>query len=154
MKRISLTIVVGALFLTLFASVAIAATISCAGQRSNCDGTSGDDEITGTDRRDEIEALGGNDEVFARGGNDLVNAGPDNDRVNGGSGDDTLQGSEGNDTITGGTGQDKIYGGLGDDTLRARDGFKDEIHCDGGIDTIIIDRKDTFTDDCNKVIRP
>lgn len=105
--------VVGALFLTLFASVVIAATINCADDRLSCYGTENADQITGTDSRDEIEALQSNDTANANGG------------------DDSLQGSSGKGDMTGCFCQDDVFGGKGIDTIRDRVGDRDEIRCDG-----------------------
>ena len=63
---------------SVFAAVAVAATIT---------GTPGRDNLVGTPDADTINALAGNDRVRALGGNDVVNAGRGRDRVHGGAGE-------------------------------------------------------------------
>jgi hypothetical protein len=101
-----------------------------------CEGTSGDDSITGTpgpdviiggDGRDRLRSgLGddlvcggpGDDLIVGAAGNDTLAGGPGVDRVRGGSGNDTLLGDDDADLLVGGSGADDIDGGAGDDQLR------------------------------------
>lgn len=108
--------------LSIFATVALAATIT------------GDDDpenLRGTNRVDTIVAKGGNDKIDARRGSDSVDAGTGDDRVyarqgadqvDGGDGNDTMHGGIGNDTQRGGAGDDLIYAGLGRDVTYGGDG--------------------------------
>jgi Ca2+-binding RTX toxin-like protein len=77
-----------------------------------CEGTSGDDSITGTPGPDVI--LGGD-------GRDRLRSGLGDDLVCGGPGDDVIVGAAGNDTLAGGGGVDRLRGGSGNDTLLGDD---------------------------------
>ena len=118
-----------------------------------CEGTSGDDSITGTpgpdvilggDGRDRLRSgLGddlvcggpGDDVIVGAAGNDTLAGGPGVDRVRGGSGNDTLLGDDEADLLVGGSGADDIDGGPGDDQLRGG-GDADTIRGGLGIDRI------------------
>jgi len=103
-----------AMMVLVAASVALAAVISCPnGLNGACQGTSGDDTMTGSDavyntgdwgsaHGDIINSLGGSDTLNARGAADDLNGGIGNDKLDGGEGDDTYRftGSWGVDTIT------------------------------------------------------
>lgn len=108
--------------LSVFAAVAMAATIT------------GDDDpesLRGTNQADTITANGGDDKVDARAGADTVDLGVGNDRsyarqgadnVKGGDGDDTMHGGQGHDSQYGDAGNDLIYAGLGRDVTYGGDG--------------------------------
>jgi Ca2+-binding RTX toxin-like protein len=86
-----------------------------------------------------LSGRGGNDDIRARGGSDVAQGGPGNDDV---------YGMEGSDRdVAGGVGNDNLYGGLGDDTLRAAgDGDSDNVYCDEGTDTAIVEVGDLVDD--------
>ena len=118
-----------------------------------CEGTSGDDSITGTpgpdvilggDGRDRLRSgLGddlvcggaGDDVIVGAAGNDTLAGGPGLDRVRGGSGNDTLLGDDDADLLVGGSGADDIDGGPGDDQLRGG-GDADTLRGGLGVDRI------------------
>ncbi|HEY2776463.1 MAG TPA: hypothetical protein VGI77_01035 [Gaiellaceae bacterium] len=100
--------------------------------------------LLGTARNDTLRGLGGNDVLRGLGGNDLLL---------GGAGNDKLYGGAGNDQLLGGPGKDLLYGDAGNDTISARDGAHDTIHCGVGRDTVIADKIDTVSRDCEVVRR-
>ena len=95
--------------------------------------------------------------------------------------DDTLDGGQGNDTLdrrrrartgstatsattpsavtpattpsTAATGADALVGGDGDDTVRASDGYADQLDCGAGQDTAVVDQLDTVNANCEQVSR-
>jgi Ca2+-binding RTX toxin-like protein len=88
----------------------------------------------------------------------------DTEGVHGGNAADTLTGNKqaniiaglaGDDVIDGGPGADHLYGEDGDDTFWALDhqGL-DSISCGDGYDTVLADRRDSVSDDCESVSRP
>jgi Ca2+-binding RTX toxin-like protein len=105
----------------------------------------------------------------------LVRGGPGNDGVVGGNGADNLVGGLGNDAIYGAVGPDKILGGAGNDymidgerkegatdTLVGGTGTdvidpfnepasRDIVSCGAGFDRVLVDGKDVFAPDCEKV---
>lgn len=108
--------------LSVFAAMAMAATIT---------GDDRPENLRGTNKADAITANGGDDRVDARAGADTVELGAGNDRsygrrgadnVKGGDGDDTMYGGQGNDTQYGDTGNDLIFAGLGRDVTFGGDG--------------------------------
>lgn len=85
-----------------------------------------------------------------RGGGDRVDASGVRHRgglvlLKGGPGRDTLIGSRFRDALDGGAGQDSLLAGAGMDQIFARDGFRDEIRCGGGKDTVFRDRRDVVS---------
>jgi len=84
-----------------------------------------------------------NQQAFGQGGRDIVSLG---------EGQDILSGGPGADRLRGGKGRDELYGGSGRDLLRARDGDRDQVHCDKGRDTAFVDRVDRVTS-CERVRR-
>ena len=128
---------------------------------------------------DDRAAGGGGDDYFV-GDAPGVGVGPDNvDRVggddvlHGGAGPDTVNGEGGSDTLVGGDGDDGLFtddlingdsagddakdlasGGAGDDFVDAEDGrglVADEISCGAGHDTVLADRADRVSLDCEVV---
>jgi Ca2+-binding RTX toxin-like protein len=125
----------GVTLAALFAAVALAATVSCAGGGPVCEGTNQPDDITGTNNRDVIFAKKGSDRVEARSGKDELNGQ--------GGGETLLEGENGNDDYFGGngadvlsesgdhTGKDRMFGGDDPDYLEG--GLEsDELHGGGG----------------------
>ena len=85
-----------------------------------------------------------------RGGDDRVDASGVRHRrglvlLKGGPGRDTLIGSRFRDALDGGSGQDILLADAGMDQIFARDGFRDEIRCGGGRDTVSRDRRDVVS---------
>ena len=60
----------------------------------------------------------------------------------GGGGADTLIGTDSYDAIEGGRGAGAIDGGGKPDFIETRDGSRDVVHCGGGRDTLLRDRRD------------
>ncbi len=67
-------------------------------------------------------------------------------------GNDVLSGSREPDTLIGGPGVDELNGFQGDDLIEARDGTYDWTDCDRGVDRLLLDRRDFFSDLCNRAI--
>jgi hypothetical protein len=88
--------------------------------------------LNGSAGRDILRGLGGNDRLFGRGGVDR------------------LFGGRGSDRLVGGTGRDTIEGGPGNDLVESRDGVRDVIRCGTGRDTVIADRLDWISRDCER----
>jgi hypothetical protein len=117
LRRITVFLVVGALLLTTFPAIALAAEITC--------GTSSDRSAhpvicQGTNNSDQIRERKGTkqDDIRARDGNDTINA------------------------RRAGSDADSVYAQPGDDTIRANDGdTRDKIDCGQGTDTATIDVK-------------
>ena len=91
----------------------------------------------------------------------LIDGGPGNDDLAGGGAGDTLRGGTGRDTVRGGLGDDVVDGGPdvdegiegedGDDTVISRDGvFEEAITCGVGEDSLIADRTDEASQDCER----
>jgi len=85
-----------------------------------------------------------------RGGGDRVDASGVRHRrglvlLKGGPGEDTLTGSRFRNVLDGGPGQDILLASVGMDHIFARDGFRDEIRCGGGRDTVSRDRRDVVS---------
>jgi len=98
-------------------------------------GTAHADRLVGTSFADVLNGLGGNDTLLGGGGNDI------------------LRGGAGNDVLDGGLGRDRLEGDAGNDTIRARDGQRDVIDCGSGRDTVVADRIDVVSRNCERVRR-
>lgn len=130
MKRTSVALSLAFLLATVFGGVALAKTIN---------GTAKGETLRGTNSADDMNGRGGNDDLRGRGGADKVQGGPGNDTVYG------MDGSDKN--VAGGVGEDDLYGGVGNDTLRAAgDGDPDNVYCDEGTDTAIVEIGDAVDD--------
>lgn len=114
--------------LSVFAAMAMAATITGSDDPESLRGTNKADTITANGGDDKVDAragadiidLGvGNDRSYARRGHDLVRGGDGDDKLHGGPGNDTQYGDAGNDLIYAGLGRDVTYGGEGNDVLWA-----------------------------------
>jgi hypothetical protein len=99
-------------------------------------GTSRADTMNGTAFGDVLRGLAGNDRLNGRGGNDR------------------LFGGAGHDSLTGGAGVDLLDAGTGNDRISARDGTRDTVRCGPGRDTVVADRRDSVSRDCETVRRP
>ncbi|MGH2907013.1 MAG: calcium-binding protein [Solirubrobacterales bacterium] len=134
-------VVTALLALTVFAAVAVAATIT---------GDDTNEQLIGTNNGDTINALGGNDLVIARGGNDTVDGGVGNDKLFGQRGDDTQNGGDGNDVLHGGWGDDTQHGGAGDDIIFAGVGVDESFGDDGNDKLWALARRDVSGRDDTK----
>jgi hypothetical protein len=96
----------GGVEVVLFASVAVAASLT---------GTGGRDVIEGTDRAEAISGLGGGDTLNGLGNKDTVKGGYGVDEVSGGFGADEAYGNAGDDYLIDApdTGTDLLYGSYG-----------------------------------------
>lgn len=117
-------------------------------------GTELNDILVGTKLKDVMTGLDGNDKLTGGKGNDQVDGGSGNDKLYGGDGNDVVEGRSGNDLIDGGKGKDKLDGGSGNDRIRSRDGFRDEVFCGSGKDTVTVDAKDLVSKTCEKLKKP
>ncbi len=153
---------VGALLLTMAASVAMAhdgfRDFTCKKISPNaCEGTSGKDHIRGTDQPNTIYGRGANDIVAGGGGADDLFGNNDADELRGGLGGtatdpEQLYGGNGNDTVrdrAGGEGDladfDELSGGDNADTLRSDDGdTNDKVDGGAGTDKCVVDKGDQF----------
>ncbi len=138
-KKMTMTVVLGALMLVLTAGAALALSqINCASFEQNpltpqCFGTDQDDLIEGRPVRDIIYANDGDDEVNAEFGKDEVYGEAGRDKIEGGGegpqngpleGLDKLYGGDDNDVlkdIRAGRDFDELRGGEGNDRLTAYD---------------------------------
>ena len=66
---------------------------------------------------------------------------------------DLIRGTPGADRIKGGGGPDRIIARGGKDLIRVRGGGRDRVNCGSGIDTVIADRRDRVTRNCERVRR-
>ncbi len=103
--------------------------------------------LTGTLAGESLAGGLGSDLVDGGGGDDTITGGPGHDVLRGGEGADTIAGDLGNDRVEGGggadilsdgLGSDRLYGGEGDDRLTTSAGPTDELHGEGGNDTLIV----------------
>ena len=128
------------------------------------EGTSAGERIIADRGPATVRGRGGNDRLgttrwtggtalFGDAGNDRLAGNIYEDTLDGGSGNDHLVGAEGNDRLTGGRGRDRLSAGPGADRIAARDGFADRISCGSGRDTVIADRRDRISRDCERVSR-
>jgi hypothetical protein len=125
-------------------------------------GGRGSDVLRGNDADNVIVGGRGSDVLSGRGGDDQLGADVSRvrtssrrtrDRINGGEGQDRIFGSGGANSINGGAGADVVKGGRGGDRIRTRDSSIDELSCDGGRDTVVLDAFDYFADACERVRR-
>lgn len=84
------------------------------------------------------------------------------ERVIGTTGDDhitgdgraqAIQGGGGDDALDGSGGNDALFGEGGNDTIVSRDGSIDVVSCGSGTDTVLADRRDIVSRDCENVSR-
>ena len=116
-------------------------------------GDQGNDLVSGNSGNDTLGGGSGNDRLLGGAGRDDLFGDSGNDRVSGGSGNDRVSGGSGNDRINGGAGRDRLLGGSGNDRVSARDGNRDRINCGGGRDTVVADRIDRVSRNCERVRR-
>jgi hypothetical protein len=113
--------VVGTLAATLSAAVSALRPVT---------GTSKGEVLRGSSKADQIRGYGGADRLYGYRGND------------------TIAGGAGADVVVGGLGSDRLYGGPGNDRINARDGVRDFVYCGSGRDTVMRDRRDALSRDC------
>jgi Ca2+-binding RTX toxin-like protein len=104
-RKVSRTILGVAIVVAVQGSVLAGNPISCPG--GVCNGTTGDDQMTGTGETDYMYAMGGNDTLLGLGSYDDLRGGPGDDRLDGGRGNDQYNTYEypwGTDVITGDAG--------------------------------------------------
>lgn len=171
-KRLGVVLLCTLGLTVLFVGIAVAATrINCDG--GLCNGTNGDNLITGSSRVDYIHARGGADGVNALKGSDRVFGGRGDDdpggspnghnpayRLEGGPGRDVVRGGPGEDSVTDLYGPanghhsdtDHLFGGAGNDYLSAQDGDGlDHLDCGTGRRNLYsIDQGDTVEPNCQK----
>ena len=165
MRKVSLVLVAGVLFLALSAGTALAANIQCPTARQGvCDGTTGPDAMNGTfygrdimsgfSGGDWMNGYGGSDVMFGGAGDDLIFGGAGNDEVLDGFGSDAMSGGPGDDLILVGPGSDLIFGGAGNDVIYADgDLAANRVICGLGFDRVTIDPGDAVSLDCENVRR-
>jgi Ca2+-binding RTX toxin-like protein len=153
MRRSLSVALVALLLVAAFAATALAVTRN---------GGPGPDRLVGTSGADRLNGRGGNDRLGGRGGPDRLNGGSGNDLLFGDAGRDVLAGGPGNDQLLGGGGSDRLMGGRGadvflggggNDSISARDGRGERISCGPGRDTVVADRGDGVSRDCERVSR-
>jgi Ca2+-binding RTX toxin-like protein len=96
---------------------------------------------------------GGNDRMFGGPGADVIDGEGGADRLYGDAGKDRVNGGGGNDRIFGGADADDLSGGAGADEIHSRDSARDTVRCGAGRDTVVADRKDKVSGDCEKITR-
>ena len=150
MRRTAMILVVAALMVGVFASVALATSVVLPG-------TDERDVISGTKQDEVIKGMGGDDTLNGFGGQDVVKGGDGPDEMGGGNGSDKAYGNAGNDNLIDAPDKNKdlLYGGTGDDMVQVRDfpAVKDVVYCGPGTDTAYVDRLDV-TNDCERVRLP
>ena len=67
------------------------------------------------------------------------------------NGPDKLTGTDGANQIRGLGGPDSITGGGSNDTISVADGYKDDVSCGKGTDTVYVDELDVVNADCEEV---
>lgn len=144
-----MVLVVVALMVGVFASVALAA--------SSLVGTDERDVISGTGKDETILGRGGDDTLNGFRGKDVVRGGDGPDEMGGGYGADTIYGNAGNDNLIDAPDKDRdfVYGGIGNDHVQVRDfpAVKDVVYCGPGTDTAYVDRLDV-TKGCERLRLP
>ena len=75
------------------------------------------------------------------------------DQITGDNNPQAILGGDGDDVLDGGGGNDAILGQAGDDTITSRDGRIDVVSCGAGNDTVVADRRDVVSRDCESVTR-
>jgi Ca2+-binding RTX toxin-like protein len=75
------------------------------------------------------------------------------DQITGDSRPQAIVGGDGDDVLDGRGGNDAILGQAGDDTITSTDGRTDVVSCGAGVDTVVADRRDLVSPDCENVTR-
>ena len=177
MRRLILLLTTMAVTLLVASAVALAVNKVGTNAPETLRGTNKADILLGRGANDILIALAGDDNLLGGQGKDIVFGGNErrhNERRLSG-GDKTMAGGSGNDSVISGRGSDHILGeegndllvdgperefatdmvsaGEGDDVVAAvnRPAFEDIVSCGGGLDRVIVDRKDVLAPDCEKV---
>jgi Ca2+-binding RTX toxin-like protein len=116
-------------------------------------GDAGNDTLLGGFGNDRLHGVGGRDAISGSSGRDRINGGPGSDRISGGSSADQIAGDAGNDRIDGNSGTDRISGNSGNDRITSRDNSRDRVNCGSGRDSVLADRKDIVSRNCEQVRR-
>jgi Tol biopolymer transport system component len=109
-------------------------------------------EMDEGEQNDVMCMLAGNDRAISYAGNDILEGGAGSDILDAGADDDVLQGGPGNDVLMAGSGNDRLFGGPGDDELTGGPG-RDQLSCGPGQDTVLADKADAVSRDCETVGR-
>lgn len=75
------------------------------------------------------------------------------DQISGDNRPQAIVGGDGDDVLDGRGGNDAILGQAGDDTITSSDGRTDVVSCGAGVDTVVADRRDIVSPDCENVTR-
>jgi Ca2+-binding RTX toxin-like protein len=135
-RRVALVLGIAGLMLVVVAGVALAASISCAGNGKQCPvGTNGSDQISGTQDTDIATGASGGDTIGLSGGQDFAYGDHGADNVNGESGNgDYVEGGKGPDTLSGGDGDNDVVNAVdqtGSDLAIGGAGINDICLIDG-----------------------
>src|SRR5215211_8728183 len=180
MRRTLLSLTTMVVALLLASGVALAVNKVGTNAPDTLRGTNTADILLGRDANDILIALAGDDTLLGEHGKDIVFGGNErrhnegrllggnknmvggsgNDSVVGGRGSDHILGEEGNDLLLDGPERefatDMVSAGEDDDVVAAvnKPAFEDIVTCGGGLDRVIVDRKDVLAPDCEKVNAP
>ena len=116
-------------------------------------GDAGDDTLLGGFGNDRLHGVSGKDVITGSRGRDRINGGAGSDRIAGGSSGDRIAGDAGSDRINGNSGSDSIKGNSGSDRITSRDNSRDRVNCGLGRDSVVADRKDVVSRNCERVRR-
>ena len=116
-------------------------------------GDSGNDTLLGSFGNDRLHGVSGRDRITGSRGRDRINGGSNGDRISGGSSGDRIAGDAGSDRINGNSGSDRISGNSGNDRITSRDNSRDRVNCGRGRDSVLADRSDIVSRNCERVRR-
>jgi Ca2+-binding RTX toxin-like protein len=116
-------------------------------------GDAGNDTLLGSFGDDRLHGVGGRDVITGSRGRDRINGGSSNDRISGGSSGDRIAGDAGSDLVNGNSGADRISGNSGNDRITSRDSSRDRVTCGSGRDSVVADRRDIVSRNCERVRR-
>ena len=116
-------------------------------------GDSGNDTLLGSFGNDRLHGVRGKDRISGSRGRDRINGGSSGDRISGGSSGDRISGDQGSDRINGNSGNDRIKGNSGNDRITSLDNSRDRVNCGTGRDSVLADRRDIVSRNCERVRR-
>ncbi len=116
-------------------------------------GDAGNDSLLGSFGNDRLHGVSGRDLITGSRGRDRINGGSGNDRISGGSSGDRIAGDAGSDRLNGNSGPDRISGNSGNDRITSRDNSRDRVTCGTGRDSVVADRRDIVSRNCERVRR-
>lgn len=134
MRRLAFSLTVVGFAILLSAGLALAADVPCAG--GYCEGTTGDDAMTGSASEDEMYGIGGNDTMYGKEGADSMWGDWHQVIEPGEPGEDTMYGGAGPDRLQGDERPDMLNGGRGNDRIEAQDGQRDTVNCGRGAEDV------------------